>query len=207
MGAFSTIKDGRSSRWRRRRSRAWATRTASTSICRTSPAPATTKLMETRNQLARRWRRKARSVANTRPNGQEDTPQYSDRHRPGEGERARRHACPTSTPRCRPPGAATTSTTSSTAAASSRSICSRTRRSACSRRTSAAGTCAIRRAPWCRSRPSPRCTGPSARRGSSATTARPPSRSRASPRPGVSSGDGHGRDRQRWRKLPRRLRS
>ena len=45
------------------------------------------------------------------------------------------------------------------------------------------------RARWCRSRPSPRRTGPTARRGSSATTARRRSRSSARRAPGVSSGD------------------
>ena len=69
-------------------------------------------------------------LANVRPNGQDDAPQFriDVDNRQGRGARASRST--TSTRRSPPPGAASTSTTSSTAAASSASTCSPTRRTA-----------------------------------------------------------------------------
>ena len=96
-------------------------------------------------------RAQSKLLANVRPNGQEDTPQFKRRRR--HAPRRPRSACrsPTSTRRCRRPGAAATSTTSSTAAASSACTCRPTRRSACRPRTSGAGRCATPRGGWCRS--------------------------------------------------------
>jgi hypothetical protein len=100
------------------------------------------KLIEARNQLLAAAA-KSSLLTGTRPNGQEDTPQYSVR-----SIRRRRARSvlisPTSIPRCRRPGADLMSTISSIAAASSRSMCKARPISGCSRKTSTAGMSAIR---------------------------------------------------------------
>ena len=115
----------RSSRWRRRRSRARQLerlRFLSAGHRRRRPRQADGGAQP----AARRGRRRASCSPATRPNGQDDTPQFAIDIDQEKASALGLSISPTSTPRCRPPGAAPTSTTSSTAAASSRSICRRT---------------------------------------------------------------------------------
>jgi hypothetical protein len=104
MGAFrGRSRTEPSLRWRRRRSRALATRRASISILQDIAGAGHSRLMEVRNQLLGLAAQEQAAHGHA-PNGQEDTPQYSVEI---DQEKASALTLPlaASTRRCRPPGA------------------------------------------------------------------------------------------------------
>ena len=140
-------------------------------------------------------------LADVRPNGQEDAPQFRIDIDRAEGERARTVDRPISTIRCRRPGAAATSTTSSTAVASSRSIVqARCPVPHAARGSRSLVSCATRRRDGAVSRPSRTRTGTFGSPRARALQRLPPSRSTGKPAPGTAPAqamDGDGADSSR----------
>ena len=143
-------------------------------------------------------------LANVRPNGQDDTPQF---HIDIDTKRAPALGLPIDSINSTLSTAwgGSTSTTSSIAVASSASTCRPMRHSACPRRISSSGRCATRPARWCLSRRSRRRTGVSARRASSDTTACSAVEIQGEAAAGVSTGDAMAEVERLVAKLPRGL--
>ena len=117
---------------------------ASTSQLQATPGTDRAQLAAAARPAARHGARRIKKLVGGAPRRSRRDAAAQDRHRSGEGGRARRCRRTTSRPRSPRRGAACTSTTSSIAAASSACSCRATRRSARSPRISRAGTCAAR---------------------------------------------------------------